>query len=313
MHATDPAVPVDYAARWRASLAPRTGDVRRELTMEAAEYLGITFEEAARRVESSGEDFGEEWKRTVTEPSNPEQLTRFYNESQAELFEQIAWHASEPIHHRSLVCADLAAARPGREFLDYGSGIGSNALVFGLAGFRVTLADIADPLRNFAKWRLERRGVTVRGLDLKREGLERNRYDVITCFDVLEHVPDPLGAVKRMRDTLRPGGTYFLYAPFGFDPERPMHVVHDDPVSGRIRSLGFVIEPGWERAFPPHVNPPRAFTRVSRSPLANAAYLVRDVWLNGPLTDSVVKSARTLTAGFRSTAERRVPGSGVRA
>lgn len=94
-HASD-----DYAARWQAALAPRTGDIRRELIMEAAEYLGITRAEAERRVERSGEDFGEEWKSTVQEPGDPAQLVRFYNESRAELFEQIAWHASEPIHHR---------------------------------------------------------------------------------------------------------------------------------------------------------------------------------------------------------------------
>lgn len=308
MHPTHPAVPVDLAARWRAALAPRTGDIRRDLTMEAAEYLGIPFQEAERRVETSGEDFGKEWKLRVSDPSDPDQLTRFYNESQAELFEQIAWHASEQIHHRSLVCADLASTRPGREFLDFGSGIGSNALIFGLAGFRVTLADIADPLRNFAKWRLERRGVTVRALDLKRDEIEPKRYDVITCFDVLEHVPDPLGAVKRMRDALRVGGTYFLYAPFGPDPERPMHIVHDDPVSPRIRSLGFTIEHEWEAAFPPYVNPPRAFTRVSRAAPINAAYFLRDVWLNGPVTDSIVRTARSIATGLRGTAARRLLG-----
>lgn len=297
----------DYDARWRAALAPRSGDIRRELTMEAAEYLGISFEEANRRVERSGEDFGEEWRRTVTTPTDPEQLTRFYNESKAELFEQILWHATERIHHRSLVCADLASARPGRDFLDFGSGIGSNALVFGLAGFTVSLADIADPLRNFAKWRLERRGITVRAIDLKREPIDPERYDVITCFDVLEHVPDPLGAVRRMRNALRPGGVYFLYAPFGFDPERPMHVVHEDPVSDRLRSLGFAVEHDWERAFPDYVFAPRALTRVERSPLMNAAYYVRDAWLNGPLTDSIVRSARVLRPGARAAvADRRV-------
>ncbi len=171
--------------------------------------------------------------------------------------------------------------------------------MFGLAGFAVTLADIADPLRNFAKWRLERRGLRVQTIDLKHEGLERSRYDVITCFDVLEHVPDPLAAVKRMRDALRPGGTYFLYAPFGLDPERPMHVVHEDRVSPRIRSLGFEVEHAWERAFPPYAVPPRSFTRVDRSALANAAYYVRDGWLNGPITHSLVRAARPLTDGLR--------------
>jgi 2-polyprenyl-3-methyl-5-hydroxy-6-metoxy-1,4-benzoquinol methylase len=303
---------VDYDARWRAALAPRTGGVRRELTLEAAEYLGITIDEAHERVERSGEDFAGEWKRMVRDPSDPDQLVRFYNESRAELFEQIAWHASEPIHHRSLVCSDLASSLPGREFLDYGSGIGSNALVFGLAGFNVTLADIADPLRNFAKWRCERRGIAVRALDLKCESLERTHYDVVTCFDVLEHVPQPLAAVKRMRDALRPGGVFFLYAPFGLDPVRPMHVVHQDPVSAKIRSLGFAIKREWVHVFPPHVYPPRPYQRVSRSPLGNCAYFVRDVWLNGPVTDSIVKAARTMNSGFRATVDRWMPHARLR-
>lgn len=282
----------EYDARWRAALAPRTGDIRRELTLEAAEYLGLPVEETARRVERSGEDFPAEWQRMVTDPRDPDQLVRFYNESQAELFEQIAWHATEPIHHRSLVCADLAATLPGRQFLDYGSGIGSNAVVFGLAGFDVTLADIADPLRNFAKWRCERRGIRVRTIDLKHQGLEPAAYDVITCFDVLEHVPDPLAAVRRMRDALRPGGTFFLYAPFGFDPERPMHVVHDDPVSPRVRSLGFALRGDWEKAFPAHVYGPRVYRRVDRSPTANLAYYIRDVWMNGQIGDALTRALR---------------------
>jgi 2-polyprenyl-3-methyl-5-hydroxy-6-metoxy-1,4-benzoquinol methylase len=286
----------DYGARWRAALAPRTGDIQRELTMEAAEHLGLTVAQAEARVAASGTDFFDEWQRTVTDPCDPEQVVRFYNESRSELFEQIAWHASDTIHHRSPVCADLASTLPGREFLDYGSGIGSNALVFGLAGFNVTLADVADPLRNFAKWRCQRRHIPVRAIDLKKESLERDRYDVITCFDVLEHVPDPLEALERMRAALRPDGILFLYAPFGYDPERPMHIVHDDGVLRRVRSLGFARQYEWERAFPAYLHHPTPYKRVSRSALANSAYFVRDVWLNGAVTDSVVKAARTFRA-----------------
>lgn len=293
-------VSVDYGDRWRAGLAPRTGDIRRELTLEAAEHLGITPEEAERRVATSGEEFRREWERLVTDPNDPAQVVRFYNESRSELFEQIAWHATDVIHHRSPVCAELAATRPGREFLDYGSGIGSNAVVFGLAGFRVTLADVADPLRNFARWRCERRGIPVRTIDLKHQSLERDRYDVVTCFDVLEHVPDPLAALTTIRDALRPGGTLFLYAPFGLDPERPQHIVHDDSVLRRVRALGFAMKYDWEAAFPPYLYAPTPYERVSRSALANGAYFVRDVWMNGPVTDAVVRAARAATQAIRS-------------
>jgi 2-polyprenyl-3-methyl-5-hydroxy-6-metoxy-1,4-benzoquinol methylase len=282
----------DFDARWRAALAPRTGDIRRELILEAVEYFGTTAENVEHRIDRSATDFPDEWKRMVTNARDPEQLIRFYNESETELFEQIAWHSSEVIHHRSLVCCDLASTRPGRDFLDYGSGIGSNALVFGLAGFRVTLADVADPLRNFAKWRLERRGIQVRTVDLKSETLKAASYDVITCFDVLEHVPDPLEAVRRMRDALRIGGAFFLYAPFGFDPIRPMHVVHDDAVSGRIRALGFSVDANSEEAFPAHVYAPRAYVRVARPAPINAAYYIRDALMTGKLGDLLARMVR---------------------
>lgn len=38
-------------------------------------------------------------------------------------------------------------------------------------------------------------------------------WDAITCWDVIEHVPDPKSAVERMRDLLKPGGRIFLSTP----------------------------------------------------------------------------------------------------
>jgi 2-polyprenyl-3-methyl-5-hydroxy-6-metoxy-1,4-benzoquinol methylase len=281
------------AERWRRAQAPRTGDIRLELSMEAAEFLGEPLSEVQRRVDESAAAFPAEWNRLVTDPSSPEQLTRFYNESTTELYEQIAWHAGDAIHGRSFACSGLASTRPGRDFLDFGSGIGSNAIVFGLAGFRVTLADIADPLRNFAKWRCERRGIDVRTIDLKRASLPRAVYDVVTCFDVLEHVPAPLTAVRQIRDSMRAGGILFLHAPFGFDPERPQHIVHADPVTSRMRSLGFAHRREWDTLFQATFGP-KPYERVARSALGNAAYYVRDVWMSGSAGDAIARAMRPL-------------------
>src|SRR5262245_35425598 len=88
-----------YDARWRAAMAPRTGGVRHELTLEAAEYLGLPYDDVQRRIDDSAQAFPAEWSRLVSDPSDAGQLVRFYNESAVELFEQIAWHATEPIHH----------------------------------------------------------------------------------------------------------------------------------------------------------------------------------------------------------------------
>ncbi len=163
----------------------------------------------------------EEWNRMVADSSDASQVVRFYNESRAELFEQIAWHSTDSIHHRSLVCADMAARLPAGTF-------SISVLVSGPMRWSSACKDFASrlptwPTRSATLPRgdVERRGIAVRAIDLKHETLPNRGYDVITCFDVLEHVPDPLQAVKSMRDALRPGGVLFLYAPFGFDPEPP--------------------------------------------------------------------------------------------
>src|SRR6185295_7423338 len=120
---------------------------------------------------------------------------RFYNESKTELFDLAQWHSTDPIHFRSLMCADLAEAATkagGRRYLDYGSGIGSDALVFASKGFEVTLADVSEPLLAFARWRCEQRGLHVQTIDLKRRQPPHGAYDAVVCFDVLEHVHRPL-------------------------------------------------------------------------------------------------------------------------
>src|SRR5690606_7087017 len=147
------------------------------------------------RLDGAGERFRREWAASVGESVDPSSLTRFYNQSDTELFELIEWHATDPIHYRTLILRDLACTRPGRAYLDYGSGIGSDAVVFAEAGFHVTLADISDVLLGFAAYRCRRRGASVRVVDLKSAPLPMDDIDVAVCFDVLEHIPEPLPAV----------------------------------------------------------------------------------------------------------------------
>jgi SAM-dependent methyltransferase len=283
--------------QWTEIIAPLTGDVRTELVHEAADFLGVPVEEAWRRLRGAGDRFREEWTRTVTEPMDPVRLTEFYNQSDTELFELIEWHASDPIHYRTLIVRDLARARPGRRYLDYGSGIGNDAMVLAEAGFEVTLADVSDCLLRFAAWRLRRRGFTVHTVDLKREKLRADAWDVVACFDVLEHIPRPLDVVQNIRSALREGGLLAMHAPFGADAEHPMHVVHHDVVTPRMRSLGF--QP-VDCVFPSFVRAPLVYEKQSVPPLERAGYFVYDRYLNNRLGERLAAMYRRT---FRRSAE----------
>jgi SAM-dependent methyltransferase len=267
----------ELAQEWTRIIAPTSGDVRTELVAEASQFLGIPIDEAWRRLRGAGDRFREEWLKTVIDPHDPERLIQFYNQSDTELFELIEWHATDPIHYRTLIVRDLAIGRPGRRYLDYGSGIGNDAMVLADAGFDVTVADISDVLLAFAAWRLRRRGHTVRTIDLKRESLPRDGFDLVACFDVLEHIPRPLDVVRNIRAALRANGLLVMHAPFAEDPEHPMHVVHRDAITPRMRSLGFQPIDCW---FPPFVRAPQMFEKQAVTIIEGAGYFVYDTYMN---------------------------------
>lgn len=287
----------DYERRWRELFAPRTGDLATELAEEAALYLGIPVEQVLGLFDGAAQRFAEEWRGRAVPAADAGAVTAFYNESQTEIFDLLQWHAADPANQRSLVCADLLSrhraagglaadgpaawgASPSR-VLDYGSGVGTVGIVFARAGFDVTLADVAEPLLAFARWRFERRGIPVAALDLKRERPPRGAFDAVVCFDVLEHIPRPLPVVRTLYRALRPGGLLFLFAPFGEDPLRPMHVVHDDAVLHWFRALGFRRRDDMEDWFPPRMwsAKPHVYERA-RVPLwRRAAYLAHDIVL----------------------------------
>jgi SAM-dependent methyltransferase len=265
------------AREWTTTIAPGAADVRTQLVHEAAEFLGISAEEAWRRHRGADDRFCEEWRKSVSSPHDADTLTQFYNQSDSELFELIEWHVKDPIHYRTLIIRDLVRARAGRQYLDYGSGIGNDAMVFATAGFEVSLADISDVLLAFAAWRLRRRGFTVRTIDLKRETPPTDTFDIAVCFDVLEHIPQPLKVVRTIRAALSERGLLAMHAPFGKDPEHPMHVVHHDVVTPRIRSLGF--RPVNCR-FPPFVRAPRIYEKQAVPAIERAGYFMYDSYLN---------------------------------
>jgi len=46
--------------------------------------------------------------------------------------------------------------------------------------------------------------------DVKSIPVESNRFGVVVCTQVLEHLPDPLGALKELARILKPGGELYL-------------------------------------------------------------------------------------------------------
>ena len=90
----------------------------------------------------------------------------------------------------------------GRALLDVGAYIGVFVEVAAAAGWR---AEGVEPSA-WAAAQARRRGLAVHAGTLASVALPAESFDVVTLWDVIEHLSDPAAELERARQLLRPGG-----------------------------------------------------------------------------------------------------------
>jgi 2-polyprenyl-6-hydroxyphenyl methylase/3-demethylubiquinone-9 3-methyltransferase len=108
---------------------------------------------------------------------------------------------------------DSIAGLSGKAVLDVGCGGGILSEAMAARGARVTGIDLADKPLKVARLHLLESGLEVEYLKIAAEELaatSEKRYDVVTCMEMLEHVPDPAATVRACSELLKPGGFAFF-------------------------------------------------------------------------------------------------------
>jgi 2-polyprenyl-6-hydroxyphenyl methylase/3-demethylubiquinone-9 3-methyltransferase len=101
----------------------------------------------------------------------------------------------------------------GRKAVDIGCGGGILAESLSAAGATVTGIDMAEAPLAVARLHQIESGVTVDYRRTTAEALaaeEAGQYDVVTCLEMLEHVPDPAQVIRSCAELLKPGGDVFF-------------------------------------------------------------------------------------------------------
>jgi len=105
------------------------------------------------------------------------------------------------------------AGLAGKNVLDVGCGGGILSESMAALGARVTGIDMGEAPLAVAKLHLKESGLRVDYRRVSVEDLAREQpgsYDVVTCLEMLEHVPDPASVVKALGQLVRPGGHVFV-------------------------------------------------------------------------------------------------------
>lgn len=215
---------------------------------------------------------------------------------EAHLFEEMA--RTEDHHwwfrgRRNIIEAVLRQHLPPvsqRRILDVGCGTGGNLPLLQRFGQVVGLEGSPDALA------LCRRRL---GPDFPLhqghipQDIPPGRFDVVTAFDVLEHIPDAEGALRGIRSALAPGGLLVLTVPaFGFLWSEHDTVHHHqrrytvDLLTAQLTAAG--LRPRWSSYFNSLLFPPIAAVRLLQRVLPKS----RD---NAPRSDVEVTGGSGLT------------------
>jgi 2-polyprenyl-6-hydroxyphenyl methylase/3-demethylubiquinone-9 3-methyltransferase len=101
----------------------------------------------------------------------------------------------------------------GRRVLDVGCGGGILAEAMARRGAQVTGIDLAAKALRVAELHLSEGALQIEYLKVGAEELAGQRpgaFDVVTCMELLEHVPDPAAMVAACARLARPGGQLFF-------------------------------------------------------------------------------------------------------
>jgi 2-polyprenyl-6-hydroxyphenyl methylase/3-demethylubiquinone-9 3-methyltransferase len=120
------------------------------------------------------------------------------------------------LHEINGLRTDYIAERaelPGRRVLDVGCGGGLLSEALASRGASVLGIDLAEPSLDVARVHAAESGAAVQYRCVEAEALARERpasFEVVTCLEVLEHVPDPGRVVAACAALLAPGGAAFF-------------------------------------------------------------------------------------------------------
>ena len=137
-------------------------------------------------------------------------------------FEQLAsrwWDRAgefKPLHEINPLRAnyiDQRAPVAGRKLLDVGCGGGILTESMAQRGAQVTGIDMGEAPLKVARLHALESGVEVEYRRIPVEELAAEQpasFDIVTCLEMLEHVPDPASVIKACATLVKPGGQLFF-------------------------------------------------------------------------------------------------------
>lgn len=183
---------------------------------ELAEYLGKpykNFKESLEKVSRKLGGFGkyvkvteDEWNSMKIDQNDINEVMGFYAQTENYMPELTIIASTEDKQKLCRFAIGYCLKNNVKNVVDYGCGVGQVSIVGALNGLNMTAVDIEGKTFEFTRWKFKKYDLNVKTIEIKNDEPLKEKYDAITCFEVLQHVPDVEKTLKHFHESLNENG-----------------------------------------------------------------------------------------------------------
>ena len=212
---------------------------REEMIEDLGKFEKIPREEVLRRFLKRHTLRKEEMDKV--DFSDSKQVNDYYVNNNYEIYDHLEWHFGKRRNFDKNLLEEIKTKCPDRatEILDFGSGAGQVAYMLAKEKYIVTACDPSKKAIEFMHHRFTKRRQKIKLLPMPIHKDFKNKFDIILCFDVLEHIPDDEfnKTIELLKSLLKPDGKIMASVSFGAKDIHPGHYDMTEEKKNKIMEL----------------------------------------------------------------------------
>jgi ubiquinone/menaquinone biosynthesis C-methylase UbiE len=212
---------------------------REEMIQDLIKFEGVSREKIFSNFMHRHDLRREEMKKY--DMNDPKQNFKYYQENQWEMYDHLEWHFKQRRNFDKKLLEEIKQSYPNRgtEILDFGSNAGQMAYMLAKEKYIVTVAEPNKKANEFMSFRSQEHKVKLKRIPMPIHPEFKNQFDIILCFDVLEHIPDEkfdetIDLLKRLKKN---EGKIFCSVSFGAQDVHPGHFDMSEEKKNKIMEL----------------------------------------------------------------------------
>jgi 2-polyprenyl-3-methyl-5-hydroxy-6-metoxy-1,4-benzoquinol methylase len=212
---------------------------REEMIEDLSEFEKVDREEILRRFLKRFELRKEEMDKI--DFNDPKQVKDYYINNKYEIYDHLEWHFKGRRSFDRKLLNDIKQNYPdkGTEILDFGCNAGQVAYMLAKEKYIVSVCDYNKKALEFISYRFQKRRQKIKKIPMPIHPEFKNQFDIILCFDVLEHIPDSEfdETIELLKKLKKPEGKIMATISFGAQDIHPGHYNMTEEKKKKIMEL----------------------------------------------------------------------------